>query len=247
MTARPNDTGRKDSLGRTIRTGDTAAEHRSDAPAPGMWQRTSPPLARIRMAAINSSMMALTHDGSRREFDVNAPYQRNSVWTDQQRRDLIRSILLGVPIGTIIRSNRDTRYPGPMFRVVDGKQRIEAIWSFIDDNLDVPADWFPTVDVDPAAVDSDGMVRWSGLSKQGRRGFENLTISITEFTPDLEWIEVEPGTGTHGNTLQYTVRERDEDEILEFEAMVFGLINSAGTPQTDDTIANAARIAAGDH
>jgi hypothetical protein len=59
-------------------------------------------------------------------YDLNAPYQRDTVWEVTRRRNLIRSLLMGIPTGTLILSDLPYREGSEhYFRVVDGKQRIE--------------------------------------------------------------------------------------------------------------------------
>ena len=207
------------------------------------WIRQTPPLAEIQMTTLNTPLMALTMDNSRKEHDANAPYQRGSVWTADQQRNLIRSLLLGVPVGAIIRAKKLRNQGEAYYRIVDGKQRAEAIWAFVDDELAVPADWFPDRSVDTASVTGDGNVLYSGLTAYGRRSFESHPIAMIELTSDSETLEVPEGTGTNGVALQYVVRRRTADEAIAYEAMVYGLINTGGTAQTDADLANAARIA----
>ena len=45
----------------------------------------------------------MANNGDRGEWmDLNAPYQRGSVWTLDMRRNLIKSLLMGLPVGSII-------------------------------------------------------------------------------------------------------------------------------------------------
>jgi hypothetical protein len=82
-------------------------------------------------------------------LDLNPPYQRGSVWGVERKRNLIRSLLMGLPIGAVFLNSRHIMQPD---RVVDGKQRIEAILDFLGDGLAVPAEWFAETDLIAAAV-----------------------------------------------------------------------------------------------
>jgi len=58
-------------------------------------------------------------------------YQRNLVWTLEQKQKLIKSVLVGNPIGDFlfkeeVNKKRDTFY----YTVIDGQQRIEALRGF---------------------------------------------------------------------------------------------------------------------
>lgn len=182
--------------------------------------RTEPPLEQLKLSQTARSLewfhFLLEHD----ELDLAPDYQRGSVWTPQQRRDLIRSILLGLPIGAIIINARDTdtadnlrRYGNDYgFAVVDGKQRIEAIEAFLNDELEVPADWFEDRALGP---DVGGTVTYSQLSRPGQRFFRNTPIGVVEANL----------------------------ETLADEAAVFGLVNSTGVAQRPDDLDRARRIA----
>jgi hypothetical protein len=72
------------------------------------------------------------------DLDLSPPYQRPSVWTHAQRTELIRSLLRGIPVPAIYVNRRAITEP---MRVVDGKQRLEAILEFVRGDLGIPAEW----------------------------------------------------------------------------------------------------------
>lgn len=72
-------------------------------------------------------------------YDFDPPYQRASVWTPEQRTSLIKSLMQGLPIGSLFLNRRSILEP---MRVVDGKQRLETLLMWIRDEVAVPADWF---------------------------------------------------------------------------------------------------------
>lgn len=61
---------------------------------------------------------------------VNKKYQRSKVWRDRQKADLIESITLGYPIGTLVIVERSD-----YFELVDGQQRLFAITDFLIDDF----------------------------------------------------------------------------------------------------------------
>lgn len=91
---------------------------------------------------------------------LDPPYQRGDVWGPVRRVNLIRSILIGVPIPCVVLNDRlyaDWADGDVRIAVVDGRQRITTILRFFDSELAVPGDWFgvdaPTVvfrDLTPA-------------------------------------------------------------------------------------------------
>lgn len=81
-------------------------------------------------------------------FIVNRRYQRKLVWTIEEKQKLIDSILHGYPLplflfATSIREN-DER----IFEIIDGMQRLNAIFDFIENKYPVLGDYF---DVDQHA------------------------------------------------------------------------------------------------
>lgn len=163
-------------------------------------------------------------------LDLDAPYQRGDVWTDDQRIALIRSWLTGVPTGTVLLADRCTdvwrdahggKSPldngDPMYAVIDGKQRITTALMWFDGHLAVPASWFAAEYVATAEGTDDGpYVRHSGLTRVGQNMLVNRAL--------IQVAEAQPAT-------------------IEEEAAIYLLVNGGGTPQSDADMANAQHIA----
>lgn len=168
------------------------------------------PLTRIPLTNTNRPLDFFVEYGHDRGLLVNQDYQRGHVWGTQRKRDLIKSLMLGLPIGAIILNNRieadftdDTPDRRACYAVIDGKQRISAMRGFVRDDFGVPAHWFRPDEVTPDAVGSDGMVTWSGMTESARRRFENVPV---------------PCSSARVATLAE-------------ERMIFDLINGGGVPQ----------------
>lgn len=159
-------------------------------------------------------------------MDTNPPYQRGSVWDTEQRMNLVRSALLGLPIPAVMINDRttaawkqntgeDTMTTGVgMYAVIDGKQRVETICAWYDGDLAVPASWFSPEHVETTEDTEDGpYVRYTGLSTIGRRHFDNRAI--------------------------LPVVEAHAASVAE-EADLYLLLNMAGTPQSEADLDNAA-------
>lgn len=104
-------------------------------------------------------------------LDLNPPYQRGSVWGVERKRNLIRSLLMGLPIGAVFLNSRNIMEPD---RVVDGKQRIEAILDFLSNGLAVPAEWFVP---DELVSDTFAMAYFSDLTLPAQRRFRSATVA----------------------------------------------------------------------
>jgi uncharacterized protein with ParB-like and HNH nuclease domain len=67
------------------------------------------------------------------KIDPKPQYQRGSVWTRKQKQLLMDSILRGMDIPKLyLRSVGDGSTGSYDFEVVDGQQRLRAIWEYFD-------------------------------------------------------------------------------------------------------------------
>lgn len=148
-------------------------------------------------------------------YDLTPPYQRGSVWTEDDQRALWKSLLQRLPIGSIF-INRRGRSDHTHY-VVDGKQRLIALRDFYTGKLTLPREWFADEDVaiayrDQAFVNIDQL---SDAARNELTGMSLATISVYEST--LE-----------------TVQE---------EADLFLRINRGGVDQQTQTLIRAEQIA----
>lgn len=173
------------------------------------------PLERLSMQTMSWSVNHWTSMPAD-ELDVDAPYQRGSVWDITRKQNLIRSLLRGLPIGAIIYNDVETD-DGPRYRIVDGRQRIEAVIDFVDDQFAVPATWFEPADIlhrEAMPFWTVDAVRFSGLSVRKQRRIRNAPM---------------PGL----RCALATVQE---------EAELFMLVNTAGVDQSSETLTAAERF-----
>lgn len=130
------------------------------------------------MCVVDAACIREPFDGGAKEdlYDLNPPYQRGSVWTAEQRVNLIRSLLEGIPCGIVYRNFRGFHRAKP-YVIVDGKQRIETIRGFVAGEFSVPADWFREQDL---AEGAGSEVSYLGLSVDGRRIFDHCSLAVYE-------------------------------------------------------------------
>lgn len=118
-------------------------------------------------------------------FDMDQPYQRGVVWGVKRKQNLIKSLLMDVPIPAILLNNRlsaDFQHPGyddwrnGVWAIVDGKQRVTALRDLIADRFPIPAEWFDDA--------GEGMIYFSDLPQRIRNHIMNkpLPISVGEFS-----------------------------------------------------------------
>jgi hypothetical protein len=168
-------------------------------------------IERLRLSATNRPIEVIRYWHDEGHLELSPPYQRGDVWGQIRQRNLIRSILLGVPIPSIIINDRfspsynsDKESWGleksDCIAVIDGKQRMTAILAFLQDDLTVPGEWFGLV----------GEITYSMLPMPQQRGFKHYPIQFCE--------------GQLRN--------------LEEEREVFELVNFGGVPQGETDLPN---------
>lgn len=186
------------------------AEKAGSAPEVGIAPRPAP-LPRLSLQSYNHTIMHYTMDrDGGDQFDLETPYQRGSVWDEPRRQALIRSMLMGLPVGTVVINKRGYHLQ-KVYAVVDGKQRIETLRAFEKDEFAVPRHWFEDRFLEEPESD-DPEVRFSELSIVGRRHWTNRPFP----------------------TLEANVKTIGE------EAEIYRLINTGGVDQTPADLANAA-------
>lgn len=135
---------------------------------------------------------------------VNRKYQRKLVWTQVEKKSLIDSILHEYPIPLILFAEHQSDN-GTVYEILDGMQRLNAIFDFIENRFDFEGKYF----------DTDQLARAKQLREDG-------VIEILENSVMLEAEKC-------ANFLDYQLaitsyQAMDEKSIIE----VFGRINSGG-------------------
>lgn len=192
-----------------------------------MTRQTLEPLDEFRRNISARNTREIANLATSGDLLIETPYQRGSVWTPDQRIALIRSLMTGVPIPSIIWNDRMNPWwrkvngrAEAAYALIDGKQRVETLVAWYGGKLAVPASWFAADAIAKTKDTDDGpYVTYTGLTRPEQLGFAlNTTIPVCEAR-----------------------LTRVEDE-----ANVFLLVNGGGTPQTDADMARAARVAKGE-
>ena len=137
---------------------------------------------------------------------VNRRYQRKLVWTEEEKAKLIDSALKGFPIPLILLAERPTIHGIGKYEIMDGMQRLNAIFSFIENGFPIDGKYF----------DLSEFARAKQIAEAG------LFDSVDDGTPLLSPQECADLLDYQLAVTIYPATE--EDEITE----VFGRINSGG-------------------
>jgi hypothetical protein len=156
---------------------------------------------------------------------LDPPYQRASVWTTEQRTLLMRSLLCGLPVPSVVINDRSRvefshseGRPDERYAVVDGRQRIETLLHWVGGNLPLPASWFDPDYVERTfdAVDGQAMVNVQCLTTPGRR-LVGHRLRLPTATAQVATIEE--------------------------EAAIYLLLNAGGVAHTEDDLMVARQLA----
>src|SRR5262249_25142146 len=121
-----------------------------------------------------------------RQVNLEPGFQRQSVWSDMDRRRLIQSIFSGYPLPTIFLYKRHNQ-GRPIYDVIDGKQRLETIFMVTEQGR-FSRQWF---DVKLDLGDELDWYNWREIRKQfieRRAAFEAYKLPTVEVTGDLSEI-----------------------------------------------------------
>ncbi len=135
---------------------------------------------------------------------VNRKYQRKLVWTVDEKANLIDSILRGYPIPLILLAEHKKEDGGTEYEIIDGIQRLNAIFDFIENKFKVKGSYF----------DVNEFTRAHQLAEE--RIFEPQQENLLPPQSCADFLDYELAVTIYPTT--------HDDEITE----IFGRINSSG-------------------
>lgn len=144
-------------------------------------------------------------------FRVNRKYQRKLVWTVDEKKKLIDSLLASYPIPLLLLGFKIREDGSKSFEILDGMQRLNAIFSFIECSFDIDGKFFDLEQLTRAkALAAEGKIARPPVDAQLLSADEcarllEYTLAVTEF----------PAT--------------DEQAVTD----IFGRINSSGRQLSD--------------
>jgi len=143
-------------------------------------------MPRFRMEPLRANNVLQLHQW-RDQINLDPPYQRLSVWDPQKRRTFIDSILNGFDIPKLyfhdVGSASDS---GPYrYAVIDGKQRMQALWDFMSNQLSLASEF---VFFDDAKVKAGGLTYDELLAQvpRLRARFDDFDVPVTVVQTDDE-------------------------------------------------------------
>lgn len=87
------------------------------------------------------SIQSLYGSFLKKSYLVNRRYQRKLIWTVEEKKAFIDSIMQGYPVPLILLAE-NTSESSKTFEIIDGMQRMNAIMSFIDQEFDINGSFF---------------------------------------------------------------------------------------------------------
>lgn len=127
-------------------------------------------LDRLRLSSTHRPCDVILYWATSDNLLLSPPYQRGLVWGGKRKVNLIRSLLLGLPIPAIMVNDRFAAGWGQEIAVIDGKQRISTLLEWFMGTLQVPGEWF----------DATGLVRYTELPIRLQRFFKMNALPFTE-------------------------------------------------------------------
>ena len=88
-----------------------------------------------RLAYQQRDVSGLIHLYYHAGLDMDPEYQREFVWEEEDKVKLIDSIFRNIDIGKFTLTRRDYGFDGPLYEIIDGKQRLRAILDFFEDKF----------------------------------------------------------------------------------------------------------------
>lgn len=144
-------------------------------------------MPKFRMYPLKANNVIQLHE-LRDQINMDPPYQRISVWDKDKQQRFIDSIINGFDIPKLyfhevpLTSSQTGKYK---YSVIDGKQRLQALWSFMQDKLPLPDDF---IFYEDESLQARGMNYPELLLKypRFRARFDSFEVPITIVQSDDE-------------------------------------------------------------
>lgn len=130
----------------------------------------------------HKSVLTLVTEYSNKQIDLNAKYQRDVVWKDEQKSAFINSVFKNIVPNNII-LNLDSKTN--KFICVDGKQRVTSLYEFRKNKI--PLEWDnETLYYDKVPDDYKKNKNYRTMTNQEKAKFDNRSVPVVKYT-DLSY------------------------------------------------------------
>ena len=116
-------------------------------------------------------------------FNVNRRYQRKLVWSVEEKQSLVDSILLSMPIPLFLVAETGIG-AGASFEVIDGMQRLNAMFSFLENEFSVQGTYFDlNALADTKSLKDQGDLKQEDpvLSRASSVAYSNYTVALSVY------------------------------------------------------------------
>jgi len=120
---------------------------------------------------INTNLPTLFNELVNNKINLNVEYQRDVVWSIEQRSDVINSIIQNYPIGILLFNNDNKKTFTKI--CMDGKQRLTSIKQFMNNEFCFHNDY-----TNENIYYSENKIDGRKLKLKGKNIFDNYTVSL---------------------------------------------------------------------
>jgi Protein of unknown function DUF262 len=111
-----------------------------------------------------------------KQLDLDPPYQRKSVWTRGDKQFFLDTIFHNYPCPAIFLHKTISDEGEAIYHVVDGKQRLQTVLDFVQDQISIPKNFGDT---------RLAGKKWSQLDPDSKKVFWNYLITV-EMLPAVD-------------------------------------------------------------
>lgn len=101
-------------------------------------------LPQLQLFASNRPVSVIKYWRDNAILELSPVYQRGDVWGTKRRVNFIKSMLMRIPIPSIIVNDRaagEWVFEAWKYAIIDGKQRCTTLLMFLDSELPIPGNW----------------------------------------------------------------------------------------------------------
>jgi uncharacterized protein with ParB-like and HNH nuclease domain len=144
-----------------------------------------------RIRQYNSSLDSLFHMVYHNGVDFDVEYQRDHVWTLDDKIALIDSIFNHIDIGKFVFVQRDMGHEGKLHEIIDGKQRLTALCEFYEDRFKYNGFYFSELSFQDRHVILNHSISYGYLENPDKRSIYEAFIKLNTTGRKMENKDIE--------------------------------------------------------